>query len=166
EAEKHVLGADVVVAQLKGFPEGELEHLLGPRRERRRTGGGRSSGTDGLLNLFPHRLEADPERLERLRGDTLTLVDQAQQDVLGADEVVVEQPRFFLGQYQDSSGSVGKTFEQVDRLLERLCVPWAKSTGGRSVCCTRGCGHSHVARSSAVFAKWLFMARSSGSHSF
>jgi hypothetical protein len=39
-------------------------------------------------------------------------MDQPEQDVLGADEVVVEEPRLFLGQDEDSSGSVGEALEQ------------------------------------------------------
>jgi hypothetical protein len=66
---------------------------------------------DDLFNLRPHRFEGDAERLERLGGDALTLVDQPQQDVLGADVVVVEQPRLFLRQHHHSSGSVGESLE-------------------------------------------------------
>ena len=43
--------------------------------------------------------------------DTFTLVDEAEQDVLGADVGVVQQPRFFLRQHDHSSGPVGETFE-------------------------------------------------------
>jgi hypothetical protein len=39
-------------------------------------------------------------------------VDEAEQDVLGADVVVVEEPRLFLGQNHDPPGTVGKAFEQ------------------------------------------------------
>ena len=117
QAEQHVLGADVVVAELQRLAERQLEHLLGPGREGRRAGGRRAGRADRLLHLLADGLEGDPERLERLGGDALALVDQAEQDVLGADEVVVEQARFLLGQHQDSSGSVGEAFEQVDRLL-------------------------------------------------
>ena len=113
QAEEHVLGADVVVAELQGFPQRQLQDLLGPGRERRGSGRGRSGRADRLLDLLAHRFEADTERLERLGRHALTLVDEAQQDVLGADEVVVEQSRFFLGQDQDSSGSVSKTFEHA-----------------------------------------------------
>jgi hypothetical protein len=35
ETEEHVLSADVVVAELQRLAERQLEHLLGPRRERR-----------------------------------------------------------------------------------------------------------------------------------
>ena len=64
---------------------------------------------DDLLDLGAHGLERDAERLERLGGDALALVDQAEQDVLGPDVVVVEQPRFFLRQDDDSAGPVGES---------------------------------------------------------
>jgi len=64
EPEQDVLGPDVVVAQLAGFPERELQHLLGPRRERDVTHGCRLALADDLLDLGPHGLERDPEGLE------------------------------------------------------------------------------------------------------
>ena len=66
---------------------------------------------DDLLDLGADGLERDAERLERLGGDALALVDQPEQDVLGADVVVVEQARFFLRQDDDSAGSVGEALE-------------------------------------------------------
>jgi len=38
-------------------------------------------------------------------------VDEAEQDVLGPDEVVVKQARFFLGQDEDPSGTVSEALE-------------------------------------------------------
>jgi len=34
ESEEDVLGPDVVVAELEGFAQAQLQHLLGPRSER------------------------------------------------------------------------------------------------------------------------------------
>ncbi len=64
------------------------------------------------LDLGAHCFQGEPELLEGLGGDPLTLVDQPEQDVLGADVVVIEQASFFLGQYNDPAGSVCKSFEQ------------------------------------------------------
>jgi len=44
---------------------------------------------DDLLNLQPHDLQADPQRLQRPYGCAVALVDQPKQDVLGAQVVVV-----------------------------------------------------------------------------
>jgi hypothetical protein len=84
QAEQDVLGADVVVAELQRLAQRQLEHLLGTRRERDVPGGRGLAATDDLGDLLADGLERDVHRLERLRRDAFTLVDEAQQDVLGA----------------------------------------------------------------------------------
>ena len=121
EAEEDVLGADVVVAELQRLAQRQLEHLLGARGERDVARRRRAALADDLLDLAAHGLERDAERLERLGGDAFALVDQPEQDVLGADVVVVEQPRFLLRQHDDPAGPVGEAFEQGNRL------PWRGS---------------------------------------
>jgi len=39
-------------------------------------------------------------------------VDETQQDVLGPDVVVVEQPRLFLGEHDNPAGTICEAFEQ------------------------------------------------------
>ena len=85
ETEQDVLGADVVVAQLQRLPQRELEDLLGARSEGDVPGGCLLALADDLPDLLADRLQADPQRLKGLGGDALTLADQAEQDVLGAD---------------------------------------------------------------------------------
>src|SRR5439155_25024960 len=58
-----------------------------------------------------HALQGDVHRLERLRRHALALVDQTQQEVLGADVVVVEHPRLFLREDDHPSGPVGESFK-------------------------------------------------------
>ena len=112
QAEEDVLGADVVVAELQRLAEAQLEDLLGAGRERDVPGRRGAALADDLLDLRAHGLERDAERLERLGGDALTLVDQPEQDVLGADVAVVEEASLLLGQDDDSAGPVGEPFEQ------------------------------------------------------
>ena len=82
--------------------------------------GARPRQTDRLFDLLAHGLERDPELLESLRRHALTLVNEAEQYVLGADEAVVEQPRFFLREHQHSASPVSKPFEHSDRLPRRF----------------------------------------------
>ena len=42
-------------------------------------------------------------------------MNEAKEDVLGADVGMVEEARFFLRQYDYSPSSIGKAFEQFDR---------------------------------------------------
>ena len=141
EPEEDVLGADVVVAELQRLAQRELEDLLGAWREgdvaRRRL----AAVADDLLDLRAHGFERDAERLERLRRDALALVDQPEQDVLGADVVVVEQARFLLREDHHSPGPVGEAFEHAGR----LCVVGVRESShlGRTVDRhphSRGCG--------------------------
>ena len=78
--------------------------------------GGEPAGADAghadrLFDLLADRLERDAERLEGLGGNALALVDQPEQDVLGADEAVVEQARLFLRKHEHPSCPVGEAFE-------------------------------------------------------
>ena len=90
EAEQDVLGADVVVAKGLRFGQAQLQHLLGLRRERDVPGRRVLALADDLLDLLPQGIQADPQRLQRLRPDAVALADEAEQDVLGADVVVIE----------------------------------------------------------------------------
>src|SRR4051794_16239630 len=111
ESEEDVLGSDVVVSELQRLAQRQLEDLLGARGERDVTRRRGAAVTDDLFDLCAHGFERDAERFERLRGDALSFVDQAEEDVLGSDVVVVEQARFFLRQDDHSAGSIGKAFE-------------------------------------------------------
>ena len=113
EAEQDVLGADVVVAEAERLAQRELEHLLGARRERDLAGGDLLAGTDDPDHLRAHALDGDVERLEDAGCKTLLLTEQAEQNVLGADVVVLELPRLFLGEDDDLAGSLCESLEQV-----------------------------------------------------
>ena len=119
-----MLGADVVVAELQRFAQRQLEDLLGAGCERDVTGGRLPAVADDLLDLRPDRFERDAERLERLCRDALTLVDQAQQDVLGPDVVVVQHAGLFLRQHDDATGPIGKP-------LKHDCSSLAMALGDR-----------------------------------
>src|SRR5205823_558187 len=54
--------------------------------------------------------------------DTFTLVDQAQEDVLGADVVVVQHPGLFLGQDNHPPRAVGEPFEHSHSLTAAPAV--------------------------------------------
>src|SRR5947209_5610110 len=80
--EQDVLGADVVVPQRQRLAEGELEHLLRPRREGDLAGGDLLAGADDADDLRSHALDGDVEALEHPRRQALLLAEQAEQDVL------------------------------------------------------------------------------------
>ncbi len=97
QAEQDVLGADVVVAERERLAQRQLEHLLGARRERDLAGGDLLAGADDADDLRADAFGGDVERLEDAGGQALLLAEQAEQDVLGADVVVLERPGLLLG---------------------------------------------------------------------
>ena len=135
EPEQDVLGADVVVAELQRLAQRQLQDLLGARGEGDVAGGRGLALADDLLDLLADALQRDAQRLQGLGRDTLTLVDQPEQDVLGADVVVVEHPRFFLREHDHSAGPVGEP-------LEHLLPPGGCCVATVSPALSRPCGRT------------------------
>ena len=129
EAEQDVLGADVVVAEAERLAQRQLEDLLGARRERDLTGGDLLTGADDAHDLCAHTLDGDVERLEHAGGKTLLFAQEAEQDVLGADVVVLERPRLFLRQDDHLAGSLCESLEH-----ESVSLVWRVRALGRSLC--------------------------------
>jgi len=113
EGEKDVLGPDVVVLELQGFPQGQLEQLLGSRREgnvpRSSVLPSPGSGNDGS----PNRRGADPQLPQNLSGDAGGHGEQPEQDVLGTDVTVPKLPSLFLGPDNDGTRFGGKSLKHA-----------------------------------------------------
>jgi hypothetical protein len=62
-------------------------------------------------DLRAYLLHRDIERVERTRGQPLLFAQQSQQDVLGADVVVLEGPRLILRQDDDQTCTLGEPLE-------------------------------------------------------
>src|SRR6185503_4126921 len=117
EPEQDVLGADVVVAKGQRLPQRELQHLLRARRERDLAGRDLVALADDSRDLRPHFLHRDVERLEYPRREALFLAEQPEQDVLGADVVVLERPGLVLREDDDLASPFSEAFEQSSTLL-------------------------------------------------
>jgi hypothetical protein len=111
EPEQDVLGAYVVVSQAQCLAQRELEHLLGARRERDLPGRDLLTGADDAHHLCAHTLDGDVQALEDAGRQTLLLAEQSQQDVLGADVVVLEGARLLLGEDDHLPGTFCKSLE-------------------------------------------------------
>ncbi len=106
-----MLGADVVVAEGKRFPQRELEHLLRARRERDLSGRDFVTLADDTRDLRAHLLDRDVERLEHARRETFLFAEQPEQDVLGADVVVLQRPGFVLCEDDYLASPFSEAFE-------------------------------------------------------
>ena len=122
EPEQDVLGADVVVAERQRLAQRELEHLLRARRERDLAGRDLVTLADDAGDLRPHLLDRDVERLEHARGKPFLLAQQAEQDVLRSDVVVLQCPRLVLRENDDLTSPFGESLEQPSTPLS-ACDP-------------------------------------------
>src|SRR5207248_1152401 len=81
----------------------------------------------GLTNA----VEVCSELLQHLSGDAFTLADQPEEDVLGADVVVVEHPRFFLRENHDAPGAIRESLEHLTRPPGRGPLPLLAARGSQ-----------------------------------
>jgi hypothetical protein len=111
ESQQDVLGADVVVAQAERLAQRKLEDLLRARGERDLTGGDFLPRPDDPDNLGAYALDGDVEALQDPRSEAFLLTEEAEQDVLGPDVVVLERARLFLRENDHLTGSLCESLE-------------------------------------------------------
>jgi G3E family GTPase len=119
EAQEQVLRADVVVAEPAGLVDRELDHPLRPRRQADLADDRPVAAPDDELDGGADLRQLDVHVLEDARGDALALADEAEQQVLGADVVVVEPLRLVLSKRQDLARAIRELVEAIHR-VERL----------------------------------------------
>src|SRR5438105_6381187 len=91
------------MAELPRLVDREFDDLLRARRERDLARRGRGiAAADRELHGRAHLRELDPERVEHARGNALTFADEAQEQMLCADVVVVEPDRFVLRESENA----------------------------------------------------------------
>ena len=119
EAEEQVLRADVVVAEAARLVDGQLDDALGARGQPDLADDRPIAAADDELDRGPDLGQLDVHVLEDARGDTLALADEAEEQVLRADVVVVEPLRLVLSQGQDLARAIRELVEAIHR-VERL----------------------------------------------
>ena len=124
QAEQQVLGADVVVAQPPRLVDGQLDDLLGARRQADLADDRAIAPADDELDRAADLGQLDAHVLEHARGDAFALAHQAEQQVLGADVVMVEALGLILRQGEDLARSVCELVESV-----HVGSRWAPAAG-------------------------------------
>jgi hypothetical protein len=113
EAEQDVLSPDVIVTERKRLSQRELEHLLRARCERNLAGCDLVALTDDPRDLSAHLFDGDVEGVENLCRSARLLPEEAEQDVLGADVVVVELPGLLLREDDCLTRTLGEALEHA-----------------------------------------------------
>ena len=108
-----MLGADVVVAQPPGLFNRQLDHALGARRKRDIADDHSLAAADDELNRAANLVQLHAQVLENLRRDAFAFAHQTQQQVFGADVVVVKARRLVLRVDQDLLRALRELIEPV-----------------------------------------------------
>ena len=106
QAQKNMFRPDVSVIERLGFLGRESKNFLDTRcvgnvADHFLVG----PGAHLLLDFHPHGVEVEAKFLQNVDGDALAELDQPQQNMLGADVVVIEAIRLFAGQRQNLLGA-------------------------------------------------------------
>jgi hypothetical protein len=115
EAEQEMLGADVVMTELQRLPQRQFEYLLGAGRERDVPRRHLLAVPDDLVDGNPQVAGVRAEGSYRPHRDTVIEPQDAEQEVLGPDVVVVVFPGFFLRVDDDPPRLVGKSLKHLLR---------------------------------------------------
>ena len=129
EPEQDVLGADVVVAEGQGLAKRELQHLLGARGERDLARRHLFALADDARDVRADVLDGDVQLVEDAGSEPLLLPEEAQEDVLGADVVVLEGAGFVLREHDDLPRAFSEPLEHASALL--TWARWQRQWAGR-----------------------------------
>ena len=111
QADEQVLSADVGMVHTAGFVNGQLDDLLGTGGKPDFALGRTLTAPDDELDGRAYLGQVNAQAGQHSSGYALGLPYQPKQDVLGADVVVVEPLRFFLGQGKNPACPFGKLLE-------------------------------------------------------
>ena len=166
ESEQDVFGPDVVVAERQRLTQRELEDLLGARGERDLARGHLFAGPDDPDDLRPDLLHRDLKPLEDPCRETFFFAQQAEEDVLGPDVIVLEGTRLFLGQDDDLARPLGEPLKQRDLLFVKQSLRFAqrlRRPGSTPQGVPAPWSHSHPTspgerRPASYCARWTILA--------
>ena len=115
ETEQEMLGPDVIVTELQRLPQRQLEHLLGAGRERDVSARYLLTVPDDLVDGDPQFSGVRAEGGDRPHGDAGIEPQDAEQEVLGADVVMIVFSGFVLRVDDDPPGFIGKPLKHLSR---------------------------------------------------
>jgi hypothetical protein len=111
EPEQEVLRANIVVPERERLSEAEFKHLLRASREGNLAAWLGRALPDHRRHISQRSLDSDPKRREHLRGNTLFGPQQAQEQMLGADLVVLEATSLHLSHHNDLTRTLCKALK-------------------------------------------------------
>src|SRR5690242_11848036 len=109
------------MVQAARFVNRQFNHLLGAWRQADLPQDNPIAPPDDKFDGAAYFVKFNAEVAQNLCGNPLALADEAKEQMLGADVVVVEALCFFLGETQDLPGTLSKFVKTV--AVVHLCHP-------------------------------------------
>ena len=120
------------MTEAERLAQGQLQNLFRAGRKRDLAGCDFFSGADDPDNLGADALHGYVEGFQNPRGQSLFLAEKAEQDVLGADVVVLQGSCFLLGEDDYLTCAFCKSLEQKFLATSNLSV-WMSIGYGSAV---------------------------------
>jgi hypothetical protein len=108
-----MFGADIVVIKATGFVNGQFDNFLGAGRQANFAHNSAVATTDNKFYGGADFVKFYPQIVKHAGRNSISLAHQTEQQMFGADIIVVEALGFFLGQCQDLTGPFGKFFKPI-----------------------------------------------------
>ena len=112
-----MLGADVVMAEATRLVNCEFDDFLRARSEPNFAENSAVSAADNELHRGANLVQLDAQVGQHLGSNPIALADEAEQNVLGANVVVVEPVSLFLRKRQDAARPLGELIKSVGHQL-------------------------------------------------
>ena len=129
QAQQQMLGADVMMIQAARFIDGQLDHLFGARRQADFAQHDAVAPPNNKFNGAANLVQFNAQITQYFGGNALALTHQTEQQMLGADVVVLEALRFFLGQAQHFPGSFCKPVKPIS-IVHLFVTPLSVAESG------------------------------------
>src|SRR5258707_7988519 len=100
--------SNVMMIQATSFIHGEFDHLFSARGEANFTKNNVNSMTDYGLNSYADLIQLNAEVAQYFGGDPFSFTHKAEQEVFGANIIVLEALGLFLSETQDLPGPLGE----------------------------------------------------------
>ena len=126
QSKENVLGAHVRMVEAFGLLACKRKHLFNARRVRDVPDHlGLRTAADLLLDLQPHGLHVETHLLQHVDGNTLAELDQAEEQMLGPDIIVIEPISLFASQGQHLLRSGSEIIHHFKRCVVRNRPLWS-----------------------------------------
>jgi len=106
QSEQEMLGTDVVMAEIARLSHRQLDDPFRARCHTALTARSLAASSNREFNGAPNLVQLDAEVRKHLGGYPLALADEAQEQMLRTDIVMVETLRFLLGEGENGPGTL------------------------------------------------------------